>query len=45
MSNKSKSGDFNLDEELLSKKAAIESGDPFSDERRRHSVYYSGSWL
>ena len=38
MSNRSKDGDFNLDEELLSKKAAIESGDPFSDEHEDESL-------
>ena len=32
MSNRSKDGDFNLDEELLSKKAANEAGHPFSDD-------------
>ena len=32
MSNRSKDGDFNLDEELLSKIAANEAGHPFSDD-------------
>ena len=38
MSNTKKDGDFNLDQELLSKKAAIESGEPLSDDHEDEKI-------
>lgn len=38
MSNRKKDGDFNLDQELLSKRAAIESGEPLSDDHEDEKI-------